>query len=265
MARGESLDRALARAGGGLELPTAVRLPMGSGLGTSSILAATVLRVLATMAGATPSDAALCEQVMRLEQMMTTGGGWQDQAGGVFPGAKLAMPGPGLRQRLRVEPIEWSAEQEAAFADRLVLYYTGIRRIAKNLLGQVVGSHLAREVETVQVLHSIKTLATEMSYAMREGEWRYLGDLLDRHWRLNMVLDPNTTNAPINALLEGVRPYVAGAKLAGAAAGGFLMLLAHDPDAAAALRAHLAQDGLPGELYDYTIARDGLRAAYPEG
>jgi fucokinase len=175
------------------------------------------------------------------------------------------MPGPGLRQRLRVEPIEWSAEQEAAFADRLVLYYTGIRRIAKNLLGQVVGSYLAREVETVQVLHSIKTLATEMSYAMQEGEWRYLGDLLDRHWRLNMVLDPNTTNAPINALLEGVRPYVAGAKLAGTAAGGFLMLLAHDPDAAAALRAHLAQDGLPGELYDYTIARDGLRAAYPEG
>jgi fucokinase len=261
----EPLERALAEAGGGLELRTAVRLPMGSGLGTSSILAATVLRALAEMRGTRLGDAELCDQVMRLEQMMTTGGGWQDQAGGVFPGAKLVMSGPGLRQRLRVEPIEWSPEREREFADRLVLYYTGIRRIAKNLLAQVVGSYLAREVETVQVLHSIKTLATEMSYAMREGEWGYLGDLLDRHWRLNMVLDPNTTNAPINALLEGVRPYIAGAKLAGAGGGGFLILLARDPDAAAALRAHLTTADLPGTLYDHRLAGEGLRVEYLAG
>jgi fucokinase len=162
---------------------------------------------------------------------------------------------------LRVEPVSWSPERRAEFTQRLVLYYTGIRRIAKDLLAQVVGSYLAREVATVQVLHSIKTLAVEMAYALREGEWEYLGRLLDRHWQLNQVLDPNTTNAPINAVLEDVRPWVAGAKLAGAGGGGFLLLLAHDPGAAAALRAHLAKPGaaLPGALYEFQIATDGLR------
>jgi fucokinase len=190
---------------------------------------------------------------MRLEQMMTTGGGWQDQVGGIYAGAKIVTSGPGLRQRLRVDPVRWSPEHEREFADRLVLYNTGLQRMAKNLLRQVVGSYLAREVATVQVLHGIQTPAMEMGLAMREGEWSYLGQLINRHWELNQVLDPHTTNAPINNILARVRPFVSGAKLAGAGGGGYLILLAHDPDAAIALRKEL------GQVEAVAIARQGLR------
>ncbi len=107
--------------------------------------------------------------------------------------------------------------------------------MAKDLLRQVVARYLARETATIQVLHSIKTLAMEMSYAMAEGDWKHLGELLDRHWQLNQVLDPNTANAPINAILDRARPYIHGAKLAGAGGGGFLMLLARDPEAASGI------------------------------
>jgi len=261
---GEDLRAVLESCGGGLEIRMAVQLPMGSGLGTSSILAATVIRGLAEMLDVALPDLALSDYVMQLEQLMTTGGGWQDQAGGIFPGAKLVTTGPGLRQRLRVEPVNWTPEREAEFSAHVVLYYTGIRRIAKNLLTQVVGSYLAREVATVQVLHSIKTLAMEMAYALREGEWGYLGQLIQRHWELNQVLDPNTTNAPINALLETVRPYITGAKLAGAGGGGFMMMVARDPDAARELRhrlSHATPLGVPsgpGALYDFEIANQGL-------
>ena len=143
---------------------------------------------------------------MQLEQRMTTGGGWQDQAGGIFPGAKLLITGPGLRQRIRVQPVAWSEQRQAEFCERLVLYNTGIQRMAKDLLRQVVSRYLARETATIQVLHSIKTLAVEMSYAMAEGDWKHLGELLDRHWQLNQVLDPHTANAPINAILDRARP-----------------------------------------------------------
>ncbi|MGC4051061.1 MAG: L-fucokinase [Paludibaculum sp.] len=241
----------------GLEIRTAVDLPMGSGLGTSSILAATVLRALAELAGSTPTDAELSDQVMTLEQRMTTGGGWQDQAGGIFPGAKLISSGPGLRQRLRVQPVGWSAQRQEEFQRRFVLHYTGIRRIAKGLLTQVVGGYLAREVGVVQVLHSIKTLAVEMAYAMREGEWGYLGELMQRHWLLNQQLDPHTTNAPINQVLGALQPYLAGAKLAGAGGGGFLMLLAKDEEAAGRMKAVLRQG--PGRVYEWAVAEEGLR------
>jgi fucokinase len=251
------LTEALRAAGGGVEIRTHVALPMGSGLGTSSILGATVVQALAALAGTPLPAPALIARVLRLEQLMTTGGGWQDQVGGIMPGAKLIRTGPGLRQQPRVAPIAWSAETRCAFCDRFVLYDTGLQRIAKNLLTQVVGGYLAREAGTVQVLHSIKTLAEEMAHALAQGDWPALGALLDRHWALNLQLDPHTTNAPINALLADARPYLAGAKLAGAGGGGFLLLLARDPDAARALRAALP--GAPGTVVDFAIADDGLR------
>ena len=238
----------------GLEIRTEVNLPMGSGLGTSSVLAATVLKALMSMRGVDVSAQELSDLVLALEQFMTTGGGWQDQVGGIYPGAKLTITGPGPRQRLRVEPVPCPE----GFAERFVLYYTGIRRIAKDLLGQVVGRYLAREVQAVQVLHSIKTLAMEMAYAMRESDWDYFGSLLDRHWQLNQILDPHTTNAPINALLEQVRPYISGTKLAGAGGGGFLMLLANTPDDARNLRRCLASLPGPGALYEWAVAPLGL-------
>jgi galactokinase/mevalonate kinase-like predicted kinase len=107
-----------------------------------------------------------------------------------------------LKQRLRVHPIGWAPDREREFCQRLVLFDTGIQRIAKTCCAQIVGSYLAREAPTVQVLHSIKTLALEKAEAMREGDWDYLGRLIDRHWRLNQILDANTTNAPINRLLQ---------------------------------------------------------------
>jgi fucokinase len=232
-------------------------LPIGSGLGTSSILAATVIRALAVMSGREVGDHALSQAVMQLEQRMTTGGGWQDQAGGIFPGAKLLITGPGLRQRIRVQPVQWSDARRAEFCQHMVLYNTGIQRVAKNLLRQVVSRYLARETATIQVLHSIKTLAVEMSYAMAEGDWKHLGELLDRHWQLNQVLDPHTANAPINAILDRARPFIYGAKLAGAGGGGFLMLLARTKEAAGALRTALSHEA--GAVVPYRIAEEGLR------
>jgi fucokinase len=255
-----SLTRDLIDRGGGLEIRTAVDLPIGSGLGTSSILAAAVVRALGAMLGLEDTSQQLSDRVMLVEQRMTTGGGWQDQAGGIFPGAKLISSGPGLQQRIRVRPLAWSGAVQDEFSRRLVLYYTGIRRIAKGLLEQVVGSYLARETSTVQVLHSIKTLAAEMACALEEADWTYAGSLMNRHWSLNQLLDPNTTNAPINALLEDVAPFVSGAKLAGAGGGGFLILLARDPECTDRLRASLARRP-EGAVYRFRIAGQGLHVS----
>jgi fucokinase len=257
----KDLADTLHRLGGGIEITTAVNLPMGSGLGTSSILAATTLRAVSEMMGIETTCHTLSEQVMRLEQLITTGGGWQDQAGGIYPGAKLMITGPGLHQRVRVQPIRWTEEQQSEFESLVVLYYTGIRRVARGLLRQVVGRYLARETACLQVLHSIKTLAMEMAYTLQDGEWDRLGELLDRHWELNQILDPNTTNAPINALLDAARPFIRGAKLAGAGGGGFLILLARSPEARRELQMFLTQNAAQtgGATCDWHIASEGLR------
>jgi fucokinase len=100
-----------------------------------------------------------------------------------------------------------------------------------------------------------------MAEAMQEGNWDYLGRLMDRHWRLNQILDSHTTNAPINRLLQNARPYLAGAKLAGAGGGGFMILLASGPGAALELRRRLAGWEPTGRVYDFRICEEGLRVS----
>eukprot|EP00921_Rhytidocystis_pertsovi_P018053 GHVQ01028382.1.p1 GENE.GHVQ01028382.1~~GHVQ01028382.1.p1 ORF type:complete len:2514 (+),score=307.44 GHVQ01028382.1:223-7764(+) len=69
-------------------------LPIGSGMGSSSILAACVLEALATVLGRPFADRrSLVHAVLIVEQLMSTGGGWQDQVGGVFGGLMLGRCG----------------------------------------------------------------------------------------------------------------------------------------------------------------------------
>jgi fucokinase len=248
----QPLPALLDRLGGGIEISTSADLPVGSGLGSSSILAAAAVRAVMEMLGCRLSTQQVSDLVLDLEQMMGTGGGWQDQAGGIFPGIKLLSTAPGPAQKLRYQPLNWSLDREAELERLVVLAYTGIRRVARNLLQQVVGSYLAREAHTVQVLHSIKTLALEMAHAMQNGDWDTLGTLMNRHWELNQRMDPHTTNAPVEALLDRARPLIRGAKLAGAGGGGFMIFLARSEQAAAELRSAM-------NATDWQIARDGLR------
>jgi fucokinase len=257
----EPLEKTLERLGGGLEIETRVALPLGSGLGTSSLLAAAVAQALHSLAGQPLGAQPLIDHVLNIEQRMSTGGGWQDQAGGIFPGLKVITSGPGPRQRLHVREIRLSPERARELESMVVLAWTGITRVAKNLLQEVVGRYLARETRAVEVLHSIKTLALEMAHAIENGEWDYFGELLNRHWELNKVLDPNTTNAPIEAMLARLSPHLRGAKLAGAGGGGFLILLAKSAQDAEMLREALAGESAPlgGAVHGWRLAPEGLR------
>ena len=82
--------------GGGIELTTLAAIPKGSGLGTSSIMGAVIVAVLGRVMGRQLSQRELFHSVLRLEQALTTGGGWQDQIGGVVDGVKMIVTEPGL-------------------------------------------------------------------------------------------------------------------------------------------------------------------------
>ncbi len=70
-------DQLKKKLNGSLELHTWTGLPHGSGLGTSSILAACVLKVIWYLMGIDVSHETLCYGVLVVEQLMTTNGGWQ--------------------------------------------------------------------------------------------------------------------------------------------------------------------------------------------
>ena len=69
-----------------------------------------------------------------MEQILTTGGGWQDQVGGLLPGIKVGHSKAELPLKIDVTFPPIPAHTVRAFSDRLILVYTGKTRLAKNLL-----------------------------------------------------------------------------------------------------------------------------------
>ena len=63
--------------------------------------------------------------VLVLEQLMGTGGGWQDQIGGLYPGIKCTSSFPGIPLRLQVVPLLASPQLISELQQRLLVVFTG--------------------------------------------------------------------------------------------------------------------------------------------
>ena len=249
--------------GGGLKLSTQTNIPRGSGLGTSSIMAGAVLSALARLLQIDLTEAQLFDEVLYLEQMMTTGGGWQDQVGGLVGGIKLVYSQAGLPQKLTVDSLSLSPQTQNELSQRLLLVYTGQQRLAKNLLRAVMGRWMARDQEMVWILGEIVRLAWVMKDALERDDVDTFGRLLAEHWELNKRMDPGCTNPFINQLFEDMAPYIHGGKLAGAGGGGFAFVVAKSEQAAQNLEQVLtknyAQTG--AGVWNCAIPVDALKYA----
>lgn len=109
----------------GLQIKTWANVPRGSGLGTSSILAAAVVKGLLQIIDGDESTENVARLVLVLEQLMGTGGGWQDQIGGLYPGIKCTSSFPGIPLRLQVIPLLASPQLILELQQRLLVVFTG--------------------------------------------------------------------------------------------------------------------------------------------
>ena len=66
---------------------------------------------------------------------------------------------PGLQQRLQVAHIELSPQTKKELDERFVLIYTGQRRLARNLLRDVVGRYVGNEPDSLFALEEIQKTA----------------------------------------------------------------------------------------------------------
>ena len=250
----------LQRFGAGIDLTIFSALPKGSGLGASSILGAAVLACLSRMLGETLPPEQLIARTSLLEQRMTTSGGWQDQVGGVFPGVKLIRTEPGREQ---IPAIFWLAFHEEQARSRLLLYYTGLKRLAKNILQNVVHRYLARDPIVLDALMRLKAAALELRHAIDTRDLAGLGRGLQTYWELKKHIDPGSTNDALERLTARVAPWSSGHVLLGAGGGGFLLILARDETAAQRLRTDLTVwPSSPGaRFFDFQIDGQGLNVS----
>ena len=258
--RFQSLKEMLQCFGGGIEISMLAAIPAGSGLGTSSILSATLLGALNELCSLNWDLQGISHRTIVLEQMLTTGGGWQDQMGGILRGVKMlsTRPGPGQEITTRWLPDHlFSAEQ----ANRqILLYYTGLTRMAKNILQEIVRGMFLNDSERLPVLREIGLNADVMADAIARNDLTAFGESIRRSWILNQRLDSGTNPPPVQAILERVQDHLLGAKLGGAGGGGYLLMVAKDEDSGRKIRKILTGDP-PNDrarFVDISISSTGL-------
>jgi len=255
-----SLEEQLRDFGGGVELSLLSAVPKGSGLGTSSILAATVLAALSDLCGLNWDRHVLFTRTLALEQMLTTGGGWQDQAGAIFRGIKLIETDPGLQQK---PSLRWLPQHlfDHTHANRsILLYYTGITRLAKNILAEIVRGIFLNSPVHLGIIADIGANADFASAALQQCDYNLLQAAIRNSWSLNQRLDAGTNPPAVQGILDAVSDYLGATKLLGAGGGGYLLMLAKDEQAAARIRQTLTErpPNARARFVDFTLSETGL-------
>ncbi|KAM4637923.1 L-fucose kinase isoform 6-T12 [Amazona ochrocephala] len=241
---------------GGFEVHTWSKLPHGSGLGTSSILAGAVMASLYRAAGKAASTESLIHAVLHLEQRLTTGGGWQDQVGGLVPGIKIGRSKAQLPLRVEVEEIQVPDGFTQTLNDHLLLVYTGKTRLARNLLQDVVRNWYARLPSAVQNADALVSNAEECAQALRQGNLPLIGKCLDCYWQQKKCMAPGCEPLAVGRMMDALRPYAYGQCLAGAGGGGFLYVLTRAPRQKEALHRILAKTEGLGNFSIHSVEVD---------
>ena len=225
-AQGGNLKDVLHRLGGGILMSTeVVDVPKGSGLGTSSILAGACVKALFEFCGIPYTEETLYSHVSVMEQIMSTGGGWQDQVGGLSGGVKYIRTMPGLQQNIQVEHLRIPQEAWEELKERFVLIYTGQRRLARNLLRDVVGRYIGNEPDSLYAHNEIQRTAALMRFELERGHIDDFAKLMDAHWKLSQMIDAGSSNTLIDQIFAAIDEYVDGRLVCGAGGGGFLQVV----------------------------------------
>jgi galactokinase/mevalonate kinase-like predicted kinase len=256
----KTLKDMLEHFGGGIELTTLAAIPSGSGLGTSSIMGAVLTSVINKLTGRETTQRELFNLVLQLEQELTTGGGWQDQIGGTIQGVKMITTESGLVPDPKIQTVMPDVLDPRINHNQTLLYYTGMRRLAKNILRNIVGHYLDRDRVTMATLRKLHVFPPLLVDAMENTDMTRFGELIDRALLLKKEIDPDSSNPEMEKILEKFKPYMIGATFLGAGGGGFLLIVCKSPEDAAAARKAM-QKNPPNSLarfFDYSISTAGL-------
>ena len=258
-----SLEEQLRAFGCGIEVTLLSAIPAGSGLGTSSLLASTVLGALSDFCGLGWDKTEIGHRTLVLEQMLTTGGGWQDQFGGLLPGVKLLQTERGFGQSPEVRYLPNTLFTQADYKACHLLYYTGITRTAKKILAEIVRKMFLNEQGELTQLREMKGHAMEMFDAIQRMDFERMGRLVGKTWMQNQALDSGTNPPAVEALTRLVDDLCLGYKLPGAGGGGYLYMVAKDEEAAARIR-RILNDNRPNNkarFVEMALCQNGFQVS----
>lgn len=224
-----------------IEITTLADIPAGTGLGSSGSFTTALLQALYMHHQKRANARELAQQACDIEiDRLHEPIGKQDQYISAFGGIScLTFHKDHL---VTVEPLQISSSTLYNLEDNLLLFFTGFDRSAGSILGNQRIRSLAKDVEMLRNLDTVKSIAFRSKDALESGDVERFGELMNEHWEIKKRRSEHISNPQIDHWYSlAMRNGAVGGKLVGAGGGGFLMFYA---DERARLRQSMAGAGL---------------------
>lgn len=207
----------------GTNLFVASEVPPGTGLGSSSAAAVTMILAISTLLGQTLTRQQVAELACYIEiDKMGMPIGKQDQYASAFGGLnKITFSGEGVT----VGPIKLAADVERTLERRLMLFFTGSSRESTTILEHQRRSTQEHDESVLRALHTIKQIAAGMQACLERGDLDEFARLLHYSWQEKRHLAPGlSTNFIDECYTLALESGASAGKITGAGGGGFLLI-----------------------------------------
>lgn len=208
-------------------------IPVGSGLGGSSLYITTILSALLCFYEgfsekllSPPSLKELINDTLMIEQKAASGGGWQDQIGGIFPGVKLIETFPGRKNQYKISFVE-DYQTVKLLNDSLLMIDSNIQRkfSMHSLIREKI---LSKDKVTLRILRQICFNARLGYKALCEKKYEMFWSLLTSSWDMVNKAEGRSAITEISVLKKLCGGDLVGLKMAGAGGGGFILAAFRD-------------------------------------
>ena len=195
--------------------------PPGSGLGSSSALVVSMLKLLYNAAGQSFDPHTLAELAYRIERVdLGIPGGRQDQYAAVFGGMCVYHFG---QDRVIVEPVITDPTAMLELESCLIIGYIGDRQLLRHHL---MADQVERLVQgdTLRYHDETKAFVDQATRLLREQRIADFGRLLHDAWEVKKAFSPYIAPPIVDDVYALARQHGAwGGKITGAGGGGFMV------------------------------------------
>jgi len=203
-----------------IEITTFADIPANTGLGSSSAFAVGLLHALFALKGQMVRKGELAAMAAKIEiDILGRKIGKQDHYAASY--GNLNIFTFHKDQRVSVDPVFYDREKRDSIQDRLMLFYTAIKRDASDILN----AQLKNMDKKHQVLTEMKNLVLQLNKVISlPGEINSFGHILHSGWLLKKSLSEEISSLPIDGYYQkAMEAGALGGKLLGAGGGGFLL------------------------------------------
>jgi D-glycero-alpha-D-manno-heptose-7-phosphate kinase len=223
-----------------LEVSHLSDIPAGSGTGSSSAFATSLINALSHLKGSKiyEDKEVLAKAAIEVERYrLKESGGLQDQCWSSFGGLNAIRF---HKREFSVEPILLSPWVEEDFLAHICIFYTNVQRNSYDV------SSTYTDIRRVGARNVI--LAEKAIEAIHKHKFAELGSLLQEAWQLKKDLSAKVSNDSIDELVKtGLESGALGCKLMGSGGGGFLLFVV-DPSKRKRLKAALPLVEVPFKI-----------------